>query len=169
MASGNSTEIIQYKQTAMNSIVSTQSIINAINSKYDDGTAMEPEDLFYTHVFPYGYLPETIETAGCYITLEVSMPSVSTVNYFFKDILLTVTIICHQDIMRMTDTEPCGATGATRTDYLAVEIDKLFNHKKGMGRKEMELVSNVEGAIDPVHRCRVMRFQTQDVTKSFCE
>lgn len=166
---GNSQEIIDYKRTAMSMTVGVDNIVKAINAKDSSGNSLEPGDLFYTHIFPYAFLPDTIEEAGCYITYEISMPQVSTVNYFFKEIIVIITIICHQDLMQMTSREPLGSTGATRIDYLSVEIDKLFNHKpKLLGPYELELVSNVEGAIDPVHRCRVMRFKTKAQIKSQC-
>ena len=170
MASGNSQEIITYKQSAMTTVASVENIVKAINAKYPIGDNMDPGDLFYTHIFPYAYIPETIETAGCYITFEVSMPSVSTANYFFKDVLITITVICHQDVMQMTENEPLGVTGATRADYISVELDKLFNKStKLIGQYELELVSNIEGAIDPVHRCRVMRFKTQAPVQQPCK
>lgn len=161
MGSGNSQEIIEYKLTAMNAVVNNENIVKAIHAKDPSGELLEPGDLYYSHIFPFAYIPETLDTAGCYITFEISMPSVSTVNYFFKDVLLTITIICHQAMMQMKEDEPLGSTGATRTDFIAVEIDKLFNKTTGIvGRQELELVSNIEGAIDPVHRCRIMRFKT---------
>lgn len=161
MGSGNSQEIIEYKLTAMNAVINNENIVKAINAKEPSGECMEAGDLFYSHIFPFAYIPETLDTAGCYITFEISMPSVSTVNYFFKDVLLTITIICHQAMMQMKEDEPLGSTGATRTDFIAVEIDKLFNKTMGIvGKQELELVSNIEGAIDPVHRCRIMRFKT---------
>lgn len=166
---GNSQEIIEYKQSAMNSIANVENIIKAINAKDSSGELLEPGDLFYTHIFPYAYIPGTVETAGCYITFEISMPNVSTVNRLFKDVLITVSIICHQDIMRMTEDEPLGTTGATRTDFISTEIDKLFNKSTGiMGKNELELVSNIEGAIDPVHRCRIMRFKTSTPIQQPC-
>ena len=142
-------------------VINNENIVKAINAKEPSGAFMEAGDLFYSHIFPFAYIPETLDTAGCYITFEISMPSVSTVNYFFKDVLLTITIICHQAMMQMKEDEPLGSTGATRTDFIAVEIDKLFNKTMGIvGKQELELVSNIEGAIDPVHRCRIMRFKT---------
>lgn len=169
MASGNSQEIIEYKRNAMNEIANVENITKAINGKDSAGQPLEPGDLFYTHIFPYAYIPDVVDIAGCYITIEVSMPNVSTVSYFFKDVLITFTILCHQDLMKMTEDEPLGVTGATRIDYLAVEIDKLFNKStKIMGRYELELLSNIEGAIDPVHRCRIMKFKTQVPVKQPC-
>lgn len=169
MASGNSQEIIEYKRTAMSKLISSDIIVKALNAKTKSGKLIEPGDLYYTHVFPYAFIPFTVDTVGTYITLEISMPQVSTVNYFFKDVLLTITIIAHQDAMQMVDSEPLGATGATRTDFISVEIDKLFNKTKGViGPYELELVSNIEGAIDTVHRCRIMRFKTSAPIKSLC-
>ena len=170
MASGNSQEIIVYKLKAMTSLVGEDNIVKAINAKFPDGTSLEPGDLFYTHVFPYAYIPDTADVAGCYVTIEISMPNVSTVNYFFKEVLITITIICHQSLMQMKEDEPLGSTGATRTDYLSVEMDKLLNKVRGVvGPFELELVSNIEGAIDPVHRCRVMRFKTSALVKQPCQ
>ena len=170
MASGNSQEIIAYKLKTMTSLVGVENIVKAINAKFPDGTSLEPGDLFYTHVFPFAYIPDTTDVAGCYLTIEISMPNVSTANYFFKDVLITITIICHQSLMQMKEDEPLGSTGATRTDYLSVEIDKLLNKVRGVvGQFELELVSNIEGAIDPVHRCRVMRFKTSALVKQPCK
>lgn len=166
---GNSQEIIDYKRIAMSKTVSVENIVQAINAKDENGNTLDAGDLFYTHIFPYAFIPDTIDEAGCYITYEISMPQASTVNYFFKEIILIVTIICHQDLMQMRSSEPLGATGATRTDYISVEIDKLFNlQPKILGPYELELVSNVEGAIDPVHRCRTMRFKTKSQVRSQC-
>lgn len=161
---GYSRELVEYKQTAMARILESQTIVDALHARDAEGNPLPIEKLPYTHIFPYGYLPFTVETAGCYITLEVSMPAVSTANYFFKDVLLTITIICHQKLMRMEEEQ----TGATRVDYIAIELDKIFNNQKGMGFGEMSLVSNVEETLDMYHRCRIMRFQTLDTNKSFC-
>ena len=170
MASGNSQEIIEYKRSAMAAMAGVDNIVKAINAKDVSGEYLDPGDLFYTHIFPYDYLPDSIDVIGTYVTVEVSMPNVSTANYFFKDVLITVTIICHQDMMQMTDSEPLGATGSTRADYLSVEIDKLFNQTTELlGKYKVELVSNVAGSIDPVHKCRVMRFKTQAPSVQPCK
>lgn len=169
MASGNSQEIIEYKRSAMAAIANVDNIVKALCAKDDFGNNLDPGDLFYTHIFPYEYIPDSIDVVKTYITIEISMPSVSTANYFFKDVLITMTVISHQDMMRMTDDEPLGATGATRTDYISVELDKLFNKTtKLMGKYELELVSNIGGALDPVHKCRIMRFKTQAPVSQVC-
>ena len=170
MASGNSQEIIEYKRSAMAAIANVDKIIKAIDAKDDFGNPISPGDLFYTHIFPYDFIPDSIDVAKTYITIEISMPNVSTTNHFFKDVLITINVICHQDIMEMTDDEPLGATGATRVDYISVELDKLFNKTTTlMGKYELELVSNIGGALDPVHKCRIMRFKTKAPVAQPCK
>ena len=165
---GHSQEIIIYKQKALSSIANNDNVLKAINAKNTKGKPLSMEELYYTHLFPYGFIPETIEEAGCYVCVEVSMPQVSTKNYFFKEVLLVVTIICHQGVLRMTKDEPLGSTGANRMDYIGVEIDKLFNGRTDMGYGELDLVSNIEGAVDIVHRYRTLRFAATENKKSFC-
>ncbi|MGF6375113.1 hypothetical protein M2140_000147 [Clostridiales Family XIII bacterium PM5-7] len=170
MSTDKAYDIIQYKRSVMNSIINEDIIVKAINGKDSNGVPYEPGDLYYTHIFPYAYIPGTIDVAGCYITLEMNIPQVSTANHFFKDLLISVTVICHQDIMQMCEGEPLGATGATRADFVAAEVDKLLNNSVGIvGTKELERVSNIEGAIDPAHRCRIIRYRTSVPAKSLCD
>ena len=52
MASGNSQEIITYKQSTMNAIASVENIRKGIYAKYENtDQLMEAGDLFYTHIF----------------------------------------------------------------------------------------------------------------------
>lgn len=116
------------------------------------------EQLVYTHIFPYLHIPDIQEDAGCYITMAVNMPKVSTVNYFFKQMLLTVCVICHQGIMK-TD------YGATRTDYIGGIIKGILSGRKDIGNIPLTLVSDEEGLITNVHHHRTMRFQTSDFNR----
>lgn len=155
MATGNSRELCEYKQKVVSKILNTDTIIEGLSATVD------PSELLYNNIFPHGFIPGTTTDAKCYITVEVTMPQVSTVNYFFKDVLLTITVISHVNLMK-TD------YGMPRTDYLAVELDKIFNDNTEMGVGKMELVSNIESMFDERHCCRVLRFQTQELTKSVC-
>ena len=156
MAKGNSRELCDYKQKVVNQILETDTIVEALVSDVD------ASELSYRNIFPYGYIPGMVDEARCYITVEVTMPQVSTANYFFKDVLLIVTVISHTDLMK-TD------YGMPRTDYIAVELDKLLNDSEQMGIGKMELVSNTEGMFNEKHCCRVLRFRTQEFAKSMCD
>lgn len=146
-------EIIEYKQQIFSDIVNNDELIKALAPT----DIVENDDVMYKYVFPYTYIPDTIQEANCYITFSLDVPRVSTANYFFKEVVLQFTIICHQSKMK---TE----YGATRTDYIAHIIEKMFNGSKKYG-DSLELVSSVEGHMDRSHRTRVLRFATNDINR----
>lgn len=156
MAQGNSKELCEYKQKIVQQILETDTILEAL------ATDVDASELLYENIFPHGFIPDTVGDAKCYITVEVTMPQVSTANFFFKDVLVIMTVISHVELMR-TD------YGMPRTDYIAVELDKLFNDSEQMGFGKMELVSNTEGMFNERHACRVLRFQTSELAKSVCD
>lgn len=69
-----------------------------------------------------------------------------------------IWVIVHQDIMKMN-----GVGGATRMDYLAQLVDKMFNGSEAFGVGKLRLTSNLEDDLDMVHRCRELTFLTKDV------
>lgn len=150
-------DISKYKQKLASILIHNDEIVEAIDSK----EFSDPEDLIYTHVFPYLRNPKIQDKARCMITMSVDVPKVSTKNYFFKEMLLIINIICHQDLMK-TD------YGATRIDYLSGLIDEELNGRKDFGNRELELVSNTEGALANDFSFRTMRFRCSEINKPMC-
>ena len=151
------TELYNYKRKVIAAILADEAIVEALNSEAD------PSELVYENVFPFGIIPDTQMDAKCYITVEITMPQVSTVNYFFKDILIVINVVCHNDMMR-TD------YGIPRHDYISAKICELLNFSTDFGYGEIQLVSNTEGAFSERHSGRTMRFKTseQTVTPDYC-
>lgn len=143
------TELYEYKQKVIAAILGVDEIIDALNSETD------ASELVYHNVFPFGVIPNTQLETKCYITVEITMPQVSTVNYFFKDVLLVINVVCHNDIMK-TD------YGIPRHDYIAAKICELLNFSTDIGYGELQLVSNTEGAFSERHSGRTMRFRTSE-------
>ena len=150
-------DIPKYKQKLVSLLIHNSEIVNAIDSK----EFSDPEDLMYTHIFPYLRNPKIQDQARCMITLSIDVPKVSTKNYFFKDMLLIVNIVCHQDLMK-TD------YGATRIDYISGLIDEELNGRKDFGNNALELVSNIEGALTNDFCFRSMRFKCSEINKPVC-
>lgn len=147
-------ELYKYKQQVVSLLCSSVEITEALNSDVDDS------ELVYNNIFPFGKLPDTQTDAKCFITIQVTMPQVSTKNFFFKDVLLIVQVICHDDLMRADE------YGMPRADYLSVKICELLNGNTDFGYGEMQLVSNVEGPYAERYYSRTMRFQTQEQAKT---
>ena len=147
-------ELYEYKRKVIEKLLDSSEIVEAINAEN-----LDPSELVYTHIFTFGVIPGTQTEAKNIITVEVTMPQVSTVNYFFKDILLIINVICHTDLMR-TD------FGVPRHDYISKLICEILNGSTEFGYGEVGLVSNTENAFSERHSGRTMRFQTKEQAKN---
>lgn len=159
-------QVGEYKAVAINEIIFTdrdglsEEIISAINPKYLD----EPTELIYKHIFPYMRIPDTIDTVDSYILVGVDVPKVSTVNYFFKQIVLSLMVVVHQDAMFMD-----GKTNRNRCDYIAERLNSIFNKNTIFTGDKLEYVSDVEGIVMNKFHTRTMRFTVEEVNNPRCE
>jgi len=144
-------ELYDYKRKVIDKLLSNQEIVEGLNVQEE----LDPGELVYKYIFPFGVIAPTQTETKCYITVEITMPQVSTVNRFFKDILLVINVICHNDLMRTDYSIP-------RHDYLSAKICELLNGSTAFGYGEVQLVSNTEGAYSERHSGRTMRFQVKE-------
>lgn len=152
--------IIKYKQKLMSKIVNNKAIIGLVDKEYINSA----DELIGKNLFNYIRIPNTEEEEKTYICLEVDIPEVySDENYMFGKLEIIVYIITHQNLM---DTNQ----GALRTDLISAYIDEMFNLKKIVGLKPLELICNVSGAVTGTtyHRCRIMKFYGEDWTLDKC-
>lgn len=163
MAKG--TEIIDYKNKVIKDILHNEdetlsaNIVMAIDEDYVDSQ----DDLIYRNIFPYLRIPETQTETRCYITMSVDMPKVSTKNYFFKDMVITINVIVHEDLMKMP-----AQYSATRADYIASIINKIFNNNKNYGTVALEYVSDVESVLLSKFFVRTLRFRCNELNATRC-
>lgn len=88
-----------------------------------------PYELIYEHIFPYRKVPKIDEKMKTYITM--SFKNYSLANNRFKSGYIYINIFTHHDLVR-TD------YGVLRYDFIASEIDKLMNEKRGIGIGKIE-------------------------------
>lgn len=91
------------------------------------------------------------------------MPKVSTKNYFFKDMVITINVIVHEDIMKMPKN-----FSATRADYIASLINQIFNQNKNYGNVPLEYVSDVESILLSKYFVRTLRFRCNELNTVRC-
>ena len=163
MAKG--TEIIDYKNKVIKDILHNDDeslsyeIVNAIDPDFIGAE----DDLIYRNVFPYLRIPETQNDVRAYITMSVDMPRVSTKNYFFKDMIITINVICHEEMMRMP-----ARYSATRADYIASIINKIFNNNKNYGTVALKYVSDTESVALNKFFVRSLRFRCNELNSTRC-
>lgn len=122
-------EFTEYKQTLMQALCTSQSVVNLMKLDSDPAT-ITGKDMRYNRIYPYNYVPLTIEKAQTFICFTVTAPNVK--DNLIAELRLTVYVFTHQDLMR-TD-------NGIRTDLLVSEIDKLLNGstKYGLGKVSLK-------------------------------
>lgn len=158
-------EIIKYKNRIIKDIIhnSDETLSQEIVTAIDPEMLGEEESLIYENIFPYLRIPETVDEVKAFITMSVDMPRVSTKNYFFKDMVITINVIVHQDYMKMP-----ARYSATRADYLGSLINKVFNQNPNYGNKPLEYVSDVESILLNKFFVRSLRFRCDELNSVRC-
>lgn len=150
-----SREIAEYKRKIMSSIINSDEIVAAINA---EGITIDNSDeLIDNNIFSYDRVPDTEEEVSTYITIQVDIPRIEKGNVF-RNVVVLIRIITHQDIMKMT-----GTSNGNRIDYISAQLDELLNGRSDFGWGKLSLSSNVEWSVDYKHRCRVMQFSVNDL------
>lgn len=153
----NSYELIRYKQQLMSMFINNELLVELI-----DNTDIETaEDLINNNIFNYVRVPQTPEEAKTFICMKIDVPEVYSRNFLFKKLTITIYVITHEDLMHTK-------YGATRIDLMGAEVDKLLNGYSGIGKAELELISNVENTVGTKHRCRILTFKASDINNGLC-
>ena len=160
----NSSIIGIAKNKIIKEFIKDDEIVKAIDSH--DITS--PQKLVNTHIFNYHQNPNTIDTAGTFITIQVHIPEYYS-RYESDDVfvkpIIEIWIISHErhmvvdNIPKVTD---------NRNDYLSKLIDKKLNKKSGFGIGTLRLTTNIEGSFQKDFLYRKMVFECVDLNNSLC-
>lgn len=98
-------------------------------------TEEEREALLYKKLFPYRFVPDAIETQGTFLTLGARGFRKHQEGYDiyenFQAGEICFYFFTHVDLMR--------TNSGIRQDLLLAEMDKVFNHSKGIGMSTLQL------------------------------
>lgn len=131
----------EYKMEILNRCIESQTLAKLL--KYDSEDALSKDDieiddafsLLNTRVFPYRFVPETIDEQGTFLTLGVNgfrrYQEGFTVFDDYQAGEIYFYFFTHVDIMR-TD-------NGVRQDLMLAEISRLFDGTKGIGMGELKL------------------------------
>lgn len=124
-------ELYDYKNRFAEDVLTSETMVRLItdDDNYDMSRAGE---LMYTHVFPFEYMPDTVERAGTYIFIEVEAQRVT--DDTFLNPVIYVWVISHKSKLRMPE-------GCVRTDKIVIELTKLLNGSRMYGLGGLDLYS----------------------------
>jgi len=124
-------EFFRYKNQLMDDLLTNEEIVRLLSNDY--ATLEEPEQLVYRQVFPYEYIPETIEHGQTFICCDVDIQK--AMNKTFLQPALYIWVFAHKSKLRL----PNGS--GVRVDKLCSEIAKAINGSRNYGLGELDLYS----------------------------
>lgn len=151
----SSANIIKYKNEAVAKLIASDEVIKAMGN--DD--IEENDEAMYKYIFPYFYIPYTIEGSHSYICVKVIMTGRQSVNDLFGNYSVIIWVIVNQSLMQMD-----GVGGATRLDHLADMVETIFAGSEAFGTKRLQIIGNTEDDLDTRHRARKLTFTTTNIS-----
>lgn len=151
----SSANIIKCKNEAVAKLVASDEVIKAMGN--DD--IEENDEAMYKYIFPYFYIPYTIEGSHSYICMKVIMTGRQSVNDLFGNYSVIIWVIVNQSLMQMD-----GVGGATRLDHLADIVETIFAGSEAFGTKRLQIIGNTEDDLDTRHRARKLTFTTKNIS-----
>ena len=147
-------EFFDYKNRLMETLCSNENIVRLIT---DSESADIPNyKLAYTQIYPFEYIPDTVDDGRTFICFDVDIARVYDKTYYQP--VLYLWIFTHKSKIRLKQ-------GGIRTDQLAVEIDKELNGSRYFGLGELDLYS--VGRFSPItdFQGRVMTYTAIDFNR----
>lgn len=153
----NLDELFDYKNQFFKDVLTNEKLVKLINETKTLETA---EELSYTQLYPFEYIPETIEHGHTYVCCEVDVSSSSVkvdknMRLFYRPVLY-VWVLVHKSKLRLPE-------GGVRFDAICSEITDTINGSLEYGRSRL-LLSSVK-RFTPLtdYQGKVMTFTTDDL------
>ena len=148
-------EFFSYKNRLMKGICGDGKIARLIT---DDPDVRTPSHaLAYTQVFPYEYIPETVDEGKTFICFDVDIDRVENKTFYMP--VLYVWCFTHKSKFRLPG-------GGVRLDQLSSELDRLLNGSRiyGLGELNLRSVTRFSPILD--YQGRVLVYTAKDFNRS---
>lgn len=146
-------ELFDYKNAFMGDLLTNKTIVELIN---DDISLENSSSLVYEQVFPYEFIPDTVEHGKTFVCVDVDISR--AINKTFLLPTLFVWVFTHKSLLKLPQ-------GGVRTDKLCSEIAKTINGSREYGLGELELTSVKRFAPITDFQGKVMVFNAKDFNR----
>lgn len=147
-------DLFYYKNQLMNDLLTNERIVELLCS--DNQPVDDPADLMYTQLFPYEYIPETVEHGYTFICCDIDIQRIT--GKTFLDPVMYIWVFSHRSKMRLPE-------GGVRTDALMAEIAKTINGSRDYGLGELDLYSVRRYAPTTEYNGKQMTFHATEFNK----
>lgn len=146
-------EFFDYKNKLMEDLLTNPEIVKLLDNSVELKNAKQ---LAYTHVFPYEYIPDTVEEAKTFICFDVDVQE--SINKTFLSPTLYIWVFSHKSKLRLLE-------GGVQTDKLASEIAKAINGSRFYGLGELDLYSVKRFTPVTDYQGKVMTFHAKEFNR----
>lgn len=146
-------EFFDYKNKLMEDLLTNPEIVKLLDDSVELKNAKQ---LAYTHVFPYEYIPDTVEEAKTFICFDVDVQE--SINKTFLLPTLYIWVFSHKSKLRLLE-------GGVQTDKLASEIAKAINGSRFYGLGELDLYSVKRFTPVTDYQGKVMTFHAKEFNR----
>ena len=147
-------ELFDYKNQFVQDVITCQRIVSLLTP--DEDVRRHPEKLIYTQVFPYEYIPDTVEAAKTFVCCEVDIRRVPSSTYLTPE--MYVWVFTHKSNVRVDE-------GGVRVDMVISEISKIMNGSRMYGLGPLDLYRVQRFSPIANYTGRIMTFQTSDYNR----
>lgn len=148
-------EFFNYKDELMKTICSNREIVRLVTDNSVD-IEVPNYDIIYSQVFPFEFVPETVNDGQTFICFDVDIAEGTTKTYYSP--VLYIYIFTHKSKLRLPE-------GGIRTDQIASEIDKEINGSRLFGLGELDLYSVTRFAPITDYQGRVLTYYAKDFNR----
>lgn len=148
-------DFFDYKNQLMKDLLTSETVVRLLD---DDIPMQQSISLAYTQVFPYEYVPETVQEGKTFICFDVDI--LETYNKTFLLPVLYIWVFTHKSKLRLTE-------GGVRTDKLCSEICKLINGSREYSLGELNLYSVKRFAPMTDFQGKVLSFRGKEINRLF--
>ena len=146
-------ELFDYKNQLMADLLTREDIVALIDETVELKNAKK---LVYKQVFPYEYVPDTVEEGKTFICCDVDIQKAVNKTYLLPT--LYVWVFTHKSKLRLPE-------GGVRTDRLVSKIAGAINGSRYYGLGELDLYSVKRFAPMTDFQGKVMTFYATDFNK----
>lgn len=149
-------EFYDYKNQLMQDLLTDEEITTLIDP---NNTVTDPSDLAYSQVFPYEYLPDTVDHGKTFVCFDVDIQEASA-NRTFLSPTLYIWVFTHKSRMRLPE-------GGVRIDKLCTKICENINGSLNYGLGELKLYAVKRFAPMTDFNGKLITFHAKDFNKIY--
>lgn len=144
-------EFYDYKNQLMEDILTSEPIVKLLTDSKE--VTIPAFDLAYTQVFPFEYVPNTVEHGNTFVCFDVDIQKSANQTFYYP--IIYVWVFTHKSLMRLPE-------GGVRVDKIASEIAKKLCGSFMYGMGALDLYSSKRFAPITDYQGKVLVFHALD-------